>query len=171
MTDNRTDDDTGRTDHTRRSVLRNLAAAGVTGATLASISPTVSAARERPIENDRTDPTGTVTSPDGRLEVRYDVSDGTFSYEVGHDEATLVEDSRLGLTFADGTSFDAGLSVTGVEWTNRDTTWQPVWGAESSIRDAHEEVAVGLATADGTNLTVVVRPYDDGVAFRYVVPD
>jgi alpha-glucosidase len=143
----------------------------VTGATLAAIGPTVSVARETPIENGRTDPTGTVTSPDGRLVVRYDANDGTVTYELRHDGATLVEESRLGMTFADGTGFDAGLSVTGVERTSRDTTWQPVWGAESSIRDAHEEVAIGLATAEDTKLTVVIRAYDDGMAFRYVVPE
>jgi hypothetical protein len=53
-----------------------------------------------------------------------------------------------------------------------DTTWSPVWGAASKIREHYNEMVVHLEeeTPAGRRLDLVFRAFDDGLGFRYVVP-
>jgi alpha-glucosidase len=44
-------------------------------------------------------------------------------------------------------------------------------GKTSSVRDNYNGVLADFADAGGRKLTIEVRAFDDGVAFRYVVPD
>ena len=50
--------------------------------------------------------------------------------------------------------------------------WSPLWGEYDQIRNRYNELTVDLreATAPRRKLRVVFRAYDDGVAFRYVLP-
>ena len=47
-----------------------------------------------------------------------------------------------------------------------DTSWKPVWGAFSTIRDHHRELTLSL-TADGTPVKLVCRVFDTGLGFRF----
>lgn len=52
-----------------------------------------------------------------------------------------------------------------------DTTWNPVWGQNSVIRDNHKELFVALEQ-EGTGwlLNIRFRLFDDGLGFRYEFP-
>jgi alpha-glucosidase len=101
-----------------------------------------------------------VTSPDGRLQLAFTVADdGSPSYTFQAEGRTLIEASPLGL---------AGLSrpkLADVARRTVDTVWKPVWGKRAVVPDRFAEL-----TLDLTSYRVVARAYDDGVAFRYVVP-
>ncbi len=101
-----------------------------------------------------------VTSPDGRLQLAFTVaSDGTPSYTFQTEGRTLIKASPLGL---------AGLSrpkLAGVARRTVDTVWRPVWGKRAVVPDRFAEL-----TLDLTSYRLVARAYNDGVAFRYVVP-
>lgn len=57
--------------------------------------------------------------------------------------------------------------------TTRDTTWAPIYGERSQIRDHYQQVELALEKADNAKyrLNLQLRVYDEGVAFRYYFPE
>jgi alpha-glucosidase len=108
-------------------------------------------------------------SPDGKIEVRLRC-DGTLRYSVSVDGRPVLSDSALGLKLRDGT--ELGREVELVEATRRsaDATWENPWGKRRRVRDRHNELRLALKSKAGRAFEVVFRAFDDGVAFRYVLP-
>lgn len=148
-----------------------IAAAG--GVAMGGASVSSVAGRETPITNDDTGSEQSVSSPDGAVEVEFGLRDGTPEYSVSFDDDTLIEPSPLGFEFADMDALDSELAVTGCTTESVDETWEPVWGTTDEIRNHYNELAIGLEETNGPNraLTVVFRVFDDGVGFRYVLPE
>ncbi|MFI7276965.1 glycoside hydrolase family 97 protein [Streptomyces sp. NPDC049879] len=111
------------------------------------------------------------TSPDGTLTLAVSAPGGRLTYSVSRAGTLLVAPSDLGLRLTDGTVLGDGVTVTGHRTRAHDSTWQPVWGADAEVRDRYEELTVDLRQRDGRTFSLVVRAYDDGVAFRYDVPE
>ncbi|MDE5922196.1 MAG: glycoside hydrolase family 97 N-terminal domain-containing protein, partial [Muribaculum sp.] len=105
-----------------------------------------------------------VQSPDGRITLALDRTDSSLSYRVDVDGRPLILPSRLGFV-ADGlvSAPDAGMSLAFAE---ADTVWHQSWGENKEIRDHYNEMAMTLADSALT-MTLRVRAFDDGVAFRY----
>lgn len=62
--------------------------------------------------------------------------------------------------------------LAGMEKREKDTTWHPVWGQESKIRDHHRQLTVHLVGRGEYRyqLDLEFRVFSHGVAFRYVFP-
>lgn len=115
----------------------------------------------------------TVASPDGRIKVEVAARGGQPVYSVERDGKTIVGVSKLGLRFAEGADLDRGFSAVPASRVAVDTEWQQPWGERSSVRDRHEEISVRFVSTSGPEraFTLRVRVFDEGVAFRYEVPD
>lgn len=114
----------------------------------------------------------TETSPDGSLELSFRLEGGVPKYAVTRKGTPVLHYSRLGLTFADGTSLAGGFVQEGVSRRTWDESWKPVWGEEAEIRDHGRELKVALRQTEAPQRTllIVFRLYNDGVAFRYELP-
>lgn len=97
---------------------------------------------------------------------------GRPTYAVACGSKSVVNPSRLGLTFADGQGFDGPLVLMGSAIKNVGETWQPVLGEVKTIRNHYQQLTVYLrqAAAPGGRLDVVFRVLADGVGFRYEFP-
>jgi hypothetical protein len=139
----------------------------------AAFSLTVPAGVAARVTDGQDDAVQTVASPDGSIEVTVDAADGPLTYTVSHDGTTVVGESTLGFEFQNQPAFRDGLTVTGSERSTTDETWTPVWDQYDEIRDNHEELRIGLeeSSSPGRSLTLAIRAFDDGVAFRYVFPE
>jgi hypothetical protein len=115
--------------------------------------------------------TASVSSPDGRLRVTVRV-DPEFSYSVRYAGEDLILESPLGLEFADQPPLGPGLAIRQKETMSADDTYAPEWGPQKQISDRCNELAVALAESSppGRYFQIIVRAYDNGVAFRYVLP-
>jgi hypothetical protein len=150
---------------TRRNFLRNLVGTGV------AISVPASAATE-PVLAGSTDTSQRVTSPNGNAEITFKLIGGEPFYNVAYNGKQPISDSTLGFEFANQPDLDSDFTITGTTRDSSDTTWQPVWGEQSLIRDHYNEVTIGLKhTPTDRNLNLTFRAYDDGVAFRYTLPE
>ena len=110
----------------------------------------------------------TVTSPDGHLKATVCLTDGKLSYSVSSDDRTIVNESPLGLTTS-LIDLTEGLElVEAVNGSVDDAYTLPV-GKRSQYRDHCNTLSV-LTQKDTWQLNVLFRLYDDGFAFRYVVP-
>jgi alpha-glucosidase len=114
-----------------------------------------------------------ITSPEGGLAVV--VSDGGglhYRVEVGG-QAVVVE-SALGLGFQDGTRLGPSAVITGMKTASHDGSWRNDFGNRRVVRDRWREARLGLSEPGGgaqsRTFGLIVRAYDDGVAFRYDLP-
>jgi alpha-glucosidase len=132
------------------------------GAVLASISGAASLAAEH-----------TLTSPDKSLVIKVSDTAGQARYAVSRKGETILAPSGLGLVLDQGGRLSYGLTLTGATPTTVDQTYDLVVGKARTVRDHYNELTVDFAEpgATGRKLKVVFRAYNDGVAFRYVLPD
>ena len=95
-------------------------------------------------------------------------ADGVPYYRIDFAGETLVEPSRLGLNTSLGDLAD-GFVMGEVTYTAGDSTWSPLVGEQAEIRDCFQMASVPLTCGD-VSLTLEIRAYATGVAFRYVLP-
>ncbi|HWE42404.1 MAG TPA: glycoside hydrolase family 97 protein [Gemmatimonadaceae bacterium] len=114
-----------------------------------------------------------VISPDGRNDVSVGIRDGYLWYAVDHGGKHVLMPSRLGFAFRGAPELFKGLRITDTARTTYDSTWTQPWGEVARVRDHHNELRVTVAETAAPNRTfsVVFRAFEDGVGFRYEVPD
>lgn len=112
-----------------------------------------------------------LASPDGALKVTVSDSDGQARYAVSYKGQPLLAPSPLGLVLADE-SLSHDLKITGASQAANDTTYDLVAGKARTVRDHYNQLSVDFQEPEGKkrSLRVILRAYDDGVAFRYVLP-
>ena len=114
-----------------------------------------------------------VLSPDGRTQVSVATRDGGLYYTVERDGRPLLLRSRLGFEFQGAPALRDGLRIVGSTTSSRDTTWTQPWGEVARVRDHHNErrIDVEESAAPGRRFTLAVRVFDDGLGFRYELPE
>src|SRR5262245_27796376 len=115
-----------------------------------------------------------VRSPSGKLELSFRLaSEGVPVYSLAFAGRPVVRESRLGLELKDRRALASGFAVERIETAVVDDSWEPVWGEVRRIRDNHREASITLRQSgdDGARLVLRFRVFDDGLGFRYEVPE
>jgi alpha-glucosidase len=114
-----------------------------------------------------------IASPDGRNTVAVEVVDGRLHYSVQRDDRNIIMPSALGFEFRAAPPLRDGLRITATGRNAVDETWTQPWGEVARVRDHHNELTVSVQEGGppGRRFDLAVRAFDDGVAFRYVVPE
>ena len=83
-----------------------------------------------------------------------------------------MEWSNLGLAFEGAPALGPAMRIASSHNSAGDETWNSVAGKANPIRDHYNAVSVQTVetTAAGRRVTIEARAYDDGVAFRYIIP-
>ena len=115
-----------------------------------------------------------ISSPDAHIQVAVQTDHG-LTYSVQCDGASLVAPSRLGLKFSDGLELGKNVELLKSETRTNETQWRDDFGKFSQVKDHYRELRLCLreqrtAPAAPVDFEVLVRAYDDGVAWRYVLP-
>lgn len=113
----------------------------------------------------------TMHSPNGRMQLSFSVTtDGALQYAVQLDKKPVLQASSLGFELKEGSILN-GYSVTGMDSSSVDMTWNPVWGEESVIRDQHKTLIVHTKHNESKILLdIEFRVFNEGVGFRYIFP-
>ena len=111
-------------------------------------------------------------SPSGDLIVEFEVSEEGLFYSIEFKGDDIIDDSPLGLEFNNMDPL-AGLGIVESSIQEIDESWERVWGKSKTVRNHCNEMLVSLQEKEGQMriLNLVFRAYDDGVAFRYQVPE
>ena len=118
--------------------------------------------------------TRALRAPAGRITLTFALdNEGKPTYAVAHEGRTLVAPSALGLELRQGGLLGAGLVVTGTAERSHDERYTLLVGKTRAARDHYNELTVSLAETGGAGrrLDLVFRAYDDGIAFRYALPE
>ena len=122
---------------------------------------------------DRDDERYTLSSPDRTIVLEFELDEsGTPLYRVSHEGEPLIGDSELGLQFLNAPALDGDFDVRRVQRDGEDSVWRPVWGEYEAIRNRYRGADGRSARADRPATLAAARlpVFDDGVAFRYVLP-
>lgn len=114
------------------------------------------------------------SSPDGVLTVEITVNgEGRADYSVTRLGRTVIAPSRLGFLLTDAPKLERNFTISADAPTQHDDTWEQPWGEQRIIRNRYTRLRVHLAERNAPNrrLDVVFRLYDDGLGFRYEVPE
>lgn len=115
-------------------------------------------------------------SPDDLLTVSITQADnGELVYCLYADNKMVIDSSRLGYRLKSGKEFpSSGWKIVKGEKTSVDNEWHPVWGKRSVVPDTYNQLTLFLedeTSQSGLNsLALEFRVYNDGLAFRYVIP-
>lgn len=113
-----------------------------------------------------------LTSPSGDIALTFRLDDlGQPCFDVTYQGREILSGS-LGLDFAGTGPLRTNLTVTEVQHRSEDATYTISVGKVSSARNHHNELAISLQESSGSHrqLGLVFRAFDDGVAFRYLIP-
>lgn len=134
-----------------------------------------------------------LSSPDGRYTLRLD----GLHYALQFDGNALVEgslgvdidnrlfESALGVPRGEYLNWSSDLELKGTEASSADTLWTPLYGENAQVRDCYNQLILHFekgSNGQGTvsegydkrkyyAMDVVVRAYNEGVAFRYHFPE
>ncbi|MES2006439.1 MAG: glycoside hydrolase family 97 N-terminal domain-containing protein [Bacteroidota bacterium] len=110
-----------------------------------------------------------LSSPDGKLLFSFSLSnEGAPLYTIAYQQNPIVSSSNMGLN-----GWENGFVIAGVTFSKKDTSWKPVYGERSIVRDHYEEMILTLLKGNNEHakMQIQVRAYNEGIAFRYVLPE
>lgn len=120
-----------------------------------------------------------VTSPDNSLVLNFNTNDlGKPYYKLTYKNQEVIKQSFLGFELKEifggkeYQSLSKNLKIIGVENTDYNQSWQPVWGDSKSIQDNHHQLKIKLKqqSSDSLELNIIFRIFNDGIGFRYEFP-
>lgn len=145
--------------------LRLLTAAGLALAGFAA----------QPAPAQETRPTVTAASPDGSIVLTVTTdNDSRPIWSLSRKGKLLIAPSKLGFLLTDGVNMVRGFRIVGSETAKGDDTWEQPWGERRFVRDHHNEVTVKLQqsqTQGARLMNLRFRLFDDGIGFRYELPE
>lgn len=125
-----------------------------------------------------------LTSPDGQIEINFTIQDepeaevpvkrGQLVYTVTFQDENLITPSELTLHLEGEEPLGSNVHISGINITENHTDkYQLITGRTSSVDDRYNLLTLDLEEKDGLKrkFTVQVRAYNDGVAFRYEIPE
>jgi alpha-glucosidase len=112
-------------------------------------------------------------SPDGQLSMTFRLdAQGRPAFDLAQRDRSLVA-ARLGLEFASSGPLLENFKVVASRRADRDETYAIPVGKTSQARDQHRELVVSLQenAPPHRKLDITFRCYNDGLAFRYTIPE
>src|SRR4029450_5878281 len=114
-----------------------------------------------------------VASPDGKNVVTVSVRQGALWYSVDRAGKPLLLPSRLGFELRGAPPLGDSVRIVDSARTKVDETWTQPWGEVARVRDQHNELRVTAeeTTSRHRRFVGAFRAFDDGVGFRYELPE
>ena len=113
-----------------------------------------------------------VMSPDGQIRYSFRLTDSLPVYTVSFRGIILIDHSPMGLTFLETGAFGRGLTLLQPVYRKGEDRYDLVVGKTKSVHDFYREAEIPLAERAGRRrrVTLLVRVFNDGVAFRWELP-
>jgi alpha-glucosidase len=111
-----------------------------------------------------------VTSPDGQITF-FLFDTGELRYAVEFHGKRLITESQLGLDIIGQAALGPSMRKVSAKSDSVDETYSIPVGKTSTVRNHYNSVREELQDTGGRKLVIEVRVFNDGAAFRYIVPE
>lgn len=111
-----------------------------------------------------------LASPDKSVRFYFHLTPQAPVYSVKFKGQSLIEESNLGLTFTETGNFAPNLKTGKILFSKADEYYDLPVGKASHVRNYYRQVLIPLTGKNGHKINLVVRAYNDGLAFRYEFP-
>ena len=114
-----------------------------------------------------------VKSPNQDVSLKFNLEEGAPNYQLLYQSEELIKPSSLGFKFKDQPALSGGFELVDVKRKEVNNSWEPVWGQKSKIKNHYQQLTVHLQEKKDLQRQVklVFRVYNDGLGFRYILPD
>jgi alpha-glucosidase len=115
-----------------------------------------------------------VASPDGSIEVTVATdNDSRVTYSISRKGKLLIAPSLMGFILTDSYNMVRGFKYESQQAGSGDETWEQPWGERRMVRNRYNDLLVRFKqpTYLQREMHVRFRVYDNGVGFRYEIPD
>jgi alpha-glucosidase len=119
-------------------------------------------------------PAAQAISPDGQIKLLlFDATapGADLRYAVEFHGRRIVDKSKLKLEFDGQQPLGPNMRLTGSQPETADETYAVPVGKTTSVRNHYNGVRAEFTGPGGRKIAIEARAFDDGVAFRYVVPE
>ena len=123
----------------------------------------------------------TLSSPDSLIEANFSITpsgaspggSGQLIYAITYKDKLLIEKSNLGLDMQDQPALGTNVHIVASRASKINETYTIPAGKSSPVHNECNALAIDLQEngRSARKLTLEARAYNDGIAFRYVVPD
>lgn len=103
-----------------------------------------------------------LNSPDNKVQIILSEKDGVIQYSVFWNKKEMIQNSSISIL--------PSAKIVNAIITSVDQSWRPVWGQFSKIHDQYNEIKLTV-DFDGVKGNLLCRAYNEGIAFRFVVPE
>ena len=112
-----------------------------------------------------------LASPNGKIKFSLALDKNSPVYSVTFNKQTLIQDSPLTLTFDNG-AFGENVKINKPVFSTKEETYELIVGKAKHIHSLSKEVIISLeeTVQPFRKINLVVRAFDDGIAFRYEFP-
>lgn len=113
-----------------------------------------------------------LTSPNGKLKFSLTLEKEYPVYDIQYQKQVLVQNSPLSLVFDNG-AFGEGLKINKPVFSTKEETYELIVGKSKTVHSLSKEVIIPLeeTTAPFRKINLIVRAFNDGIAFRYEFPE
>lgn len=108
-----------------------------------------------------------ILSPDGLIKGEFFIFNGLPMWSMSYKSEKIILPSNLGIT-----GYQDNLEIKSFTESSSDTIWYPVYGERSVVRDHYNESEITFSRNldPGKQLKLIIRAYNEGIAFRYYFP-
>ncbi|MDP9082021.1 MAG: glycoside hydrolase family 97 protein [Bacteroidota bacterium] len=114
----------------------------------------------------------TIQSPDRKIKFWLSTDVNGLYYKVAYKGVLMVDNSRLNISFKEGGSFNHALQLTATKFERLTEDYELLTGKASKIHSESNRVIIPVTEKSGSKrtLNIEIRVFNDGAAFRYVIP-
>ena len=114
-----------------------------------------------------------ISSPDNQIKFLLSTDNGGLYYQVFYKGVLMVDHSRLNIVFKEGGAFNKDLMISFAASESVTEDYDLLIGKTSKVHSESNRVLVPVAESGGLkrHLDIEVRVFNDGAAFRYVIPE
>lgn len=115
----------------------------------------------------------TTDSPDQNIKVKFELINNQPFYSVYYKETCLLLPSKLGFEFKNQAALDSNFLIQKVETSTINENWEQVWGENKKVKNNYNQSIVYLKeiSEPGRPLKLQIKVYNDGIGFRYEIPE
>jgi alpha-glucosidase len=118
----------------------------------------------------------TISSPDSNASITIGVDtdqDNKLFFSITYLGDEVILPSEFELHFKDMPPFSDHLNIERYSRKSVNEKWNRVWGKSETVRDNYNEITIYLRESEEPfrKLNFIARAYNDGIAFRYQIPE